>query len=540
MKFQLLSSLLLLPLFLLGCSDGSIPPVPNVAPTTECNAINSPIIAGSEVQINCLVSDDSKVNTELQLSWNVEKSPEGFTTTELPATAAFSLIPTVAGDYTLKLTADDGELSTTAEVSFTTIINDPPIISCDSIEDPIARDEAVTVSCTVEDDGVPSDSIDLTWAMLEHPDGVEETDLGEQASTTFTPTVEGEYLLKFTADDSNASSSSEITLTVINTNTAPVITCPDTTLRTAVDDPITVSCDFTDDGKRPAAPPEIAWSTLLVPTGAEDQEYPADTSIQFNSNVPGNYELEFSVNDGELTTTEIISVWVTPDAEIKILPLGDSITEGLSVLDDMTGNIVSLQSYRYRLWQKLLDAGSNFDFVGNNNTTLFGDNPPPEFPDYLDQTFDPDHEGHSGITADGLLSVLPALQIQYDADLVLLHIGSNDMLRGVINELPTESVGSTIVEIGEIIDTLRSENPVVTILLATPIPSIHDTKLPELQAKIRTLATATSTAQSKVVLVDQAVDFEATVGIDTVEGIHPNSAGEEKIAQKWFEAIDAL
>ncbi len=539
MRFQFLSSLLALPFIVVGCSDRSPPPVPNNAPEIACNAIDSPILAGSEVQLSCLVSDDGKINTELQLSWNVENAPEGFTATELPTTATILLAPTVAGDYTLKLTANDGELSTAAEVSFTLIINNPPTISCDAIDNPVARDEAVTVNCTVEDDGIPGDSIDLTWATLERPDGVEDIDLGEQSKTTFTPTVEGEYLLSLTADDSNLTTSTEIALTVINTNTAPVINCLDNTLRTAVDLILAVTCDFTDDGKRPGAP-VIAWKMLLAPAEAESQTFPADTSIQFSPNAPGNYELEFSVSDGEFTTIEIITVWVTADTAINILPLGDSITEGVDVQDSISGNVVNLQSYRYRLWTKLLDAKFNFDFVGSQNSTLFDPSEPLVFPDHLGEVFDPDHEGHSGITADGLLSLLPALLTEYDADVVLLHIGSNDTLRGVVNELPVESVSSTIDEIESIIETLRTNNPIVTILLAAPIPSIHNTELPELQAEISTLAAATSTAQSKVILVDQAADFDATVGIDTVEGIHPNPAGEEKIAQKWFNAIDAL
>ena len=43
--------------------------------------------------------------------------------------------------------------------------------------------------------------------------------------------------------------------------------------------------------------------------------------------------------------------------------------------------------------------------------------------------------------------------------------------------------------------------------------------------------------QPPVFLVDQFVDFDAQT--ETYDGIHPNDLGEEKMAQRWFEAIIA-
>lgn len=526
MSLRRLLSYILLTWFLAGCSSRS---TPNVAPTVICDPIDEVVITGSAVPVSCSVTDDETADEDLELNWQIESAPDGFDkSVELTATAAISVTPSVAGSYTLVLTADDGNRTTTAEVAFTVINNDPPVITCDAIEEPVPRDESVTLSCAVEDDGIPDGSVDLVWTQ-QAPEGVAEIDFGSMPSTTFTPIVEGNYLIKLTASDGNASSFHEFSLDVINTNTAPEINCPDTTLRIAVGKALPISCSFTDDGKRPGAP-EVSWLTKVSPTGMQNPEYPADLSIQFMTDIVGNYALELSVDDGELTSTETISIWVTPSSEINILPLGDSITQGVS----------GFQSYRYKLWTKLLDAELEFDLVGTLNSTLFGENPPPVFLDHLEQSFDPDHEGHSGWTADEILSLLPSFQTQYHTDVVLLHIGSNDMLNGVVNALPSQTVESTIEEIEDIIITLRDNNPTVTILMATPIPSIHDSQLSLLQAEIRNIVATVNTVQSKVILVDQADGFNAEIGVDTFDGIHPNLSGEEKIAEKWFQAIDSL
>ena len=66
---------------------------------------------------------------------------------------------------------------------------------------------------------------------------------------------------------------------------------------------------------------------------------------------------------------------------VKILPLGDSWTEGV-------GHHVS---YRYDLWFNLIEAGFDVDFVGNKNNTFNGPNLD-LYPEYLNG-FDRDHQG---------------------------------------------------------------------------------------------------------------------------------------------------
>lgn len=205
----------------------------------------------------------------------------------------------------------------------------------------------------------------------------------------------------------------------------------------------------------------------------------------------------------------------------NILPVGDSITEST------TGHA----SYRYWLWNTLADAGHIVDFVGSKQPAGVADGPA------LYPGFDPHHDGHSSFRADNMAAGLAsqgwkdfANQPQNTPDIALVQIGLNDIREG-------QSDTSTRDDIGAIIDALRAVNPNVTVLVAqiTPATGFSVTGLNSL---LPALVTSKNTAQSRVILVDQATGFSAAA--DTYDGIHPNESGEKKIAANWFAALAPL
>jgi hypothetical protein len=200
---------------------------------------------------------------------------------------------------------------------------------------------------------------------------------------------------------------------------------------------------------------------------------------------------------------------------IKIAPYGNSITQAAS----------DHQSYRYPLWKKLIDANISFDFVGSMNTNFGGS---PARADYKGKKFDPDHEGHWGWRADELLRDMEKWLANYTPDMVLFHIGTNDCIQN-------QDVNSTISELTQIVTKLRNDNKNVVIFMATLIPCNQvASRINDLNSKIKTLATQLNTQQSPIVLVDQN---SGIVSSDQYDGIHPGPTGEEKMAQKWFDAI---
>ena len=202
-------------------------------------------------------------------------------------------------------------------------------------------------------------------------------------------------------------------------------------------------------------------------------------------------------------------------ATVRIMPLGDSITES------NTGQ----HSYRFYLWHLLFNKGYHVDFVGSLRGV--GNGPP------ADPDFDMNHEGHAGWRADEILAQIHGWATKASPDVVLLHIGHNDLCRG-------QTVASTISDVAGIIDQLRDVNPRVRIVLAQLIASASTchTQIPSLNAQYAVLAAAMTQADSPIVLVDQYTGFDpATM---TWDGTHPNASGESRMADRWFEKLAPL
>ena len=206
---------------------------------------------------------------------------------------------------------------------------------------------------------------------------------------------------------------------------------------------------------------------------------------------------------------------------INITTVGDSVTQAESGRD----------SYRADLWDLLIDAGYDIDFVGSENKTK--DNT-----DFPDSSFDPDHEGHWGWRTDEINNgrsgegSLSDWLTGYTPDIALIHLGTNDLFQN-------QSAESTIDDLSETINILRQDNPDVVIFVAELIPttdSVRNQRIDEFNAQLPALIAGENQSNSPVILVDQNSGFDASQ--DTYDGIHPNVGGEAKMAQRWFGAID--
>lgn len=198
------------------------------------------------------------------------------------------------------------------------------------------------------------------------------------------------------------------------------------------------------------------------------------------------------------------------------MPLGDSITQGDSEHD----------TYRRPLWKSLEADGFGVDFVGSTRNNHRG--PPPR------DDFDRDHEGHWGWRVDEILERIRAWVVSAEPDIILVHLGSNDVFQG-------QSVGSTIDELGELIDAVRASRPEATFLLAQIIPTSManaNAGIRELNRRIPALARSKSTATSPVIVVDQFSGFDPSR--QTYDGVHPNPDGEIHLSDRWLEALSGV
>jgi len=216
-----------------------------------------------------------------------------------------------------------------------------------------------------------------------------------------------------------------------------------------------------------------------------------------------------------LSTTSSFTSAATIDQEvIRILPLGDSITQG--------GN--ARPSYRRALWLKLKQHGYKVDFVGSQND--FQHASPPDA--LLD--FDLDHEGHWGWETNEIAEALPSWLKSYTADIALVHLGTNDFARG-------EAIPQTLEDLSSVLSLLRQSNPEITILLAEIVP-IRFKSTRKFNAALRKWASSQSTPKSKLILVDQHSGYYSL--FHNYDNYHPNTRGENKMAERWFEALSLI
>lgn len=204
-------------------------------------------------------------------------------------------------------------------------------------------------------------------------------------------------------------------------------------------------------------------------------------------------------------------------AAVQIYPLGDSITYG----DVHDGQ--SYPSYRYWLWNDLKSKGFDVDFIGSQHGPDYG------------FVFDTDNDGHAGYTSARELAELPTWLPGLHPDIVLLHLGTNDVLEGVPQ---SETIGN----IGAIITELRTANPQVRILLAGIIPTSVDKtnqQIVSLNNGLAGLQQQMNTESSPIILVDQYTDYDGEHD-NQDGGVHPAESGAVKIAARWSASLVPL
>ena len=232
----------------------------------------------------------------------------------------------------------------------------------------------------------------------------------------------------------------------------------------------------------------------------------------------------------------------------KIMPLGDSITQGItSGVPDEAFQV----SYRKALYDKLEAAGYVINdeiFVG----TLFSGESVPDF--------DPDHDGHSGWQADEIVdgkSGFPAndkLDQWLDAEkpnIVLLHIGTNDISNNNEDWIEVD-------DILDAIDDYEKNHLEMPSGWFCPLSSIGVASLdnPPCQNSLDTTTFNSNVRDNvfvprqasgdKIVLVDMQngadIDYRrSTSGGDMWDDIHPFADyGFAKMANLWWSALQQI
>lgn len=197
----------------------------------------------------------------------------------------------------------------------------------------------------------------------------------------------------------------------------------------------------------------------------------------------------------------------------RIMPLGDSITEGQTGSTDDAG-------YRNDLAGFLDGASIAYDLVGTLS---------------LGSGFDNDHEGHSGYWADELLAELDTYLNANPPDIVLLHIGTND-----ISSLQTPQ--STRDEISAILDTIHNFDDTIDVILSSVIPRTdsQNDENDTLNGLLADLFVEKQNLGYRIYFADNHAAFVANANWQSdymADSVHPNDAGYAVMADVWFDVI---
>lgn len=189
------------------------------------------------------------------------------------------------------------------------------------------------------------------------------------------------------------------------------------------------------------------------------------------------------------------------------MPLGDSLTDGY----DYPGG------YRQFLWRFLAERGKQIKFVGSQRN---GD---PDLPE-------PYHEGHSGWRIADIHSYIHRWLTDHPADIILLLIGTNDVLQGYDPTRPPTPLS-------DLLDRIYQLLPNVIVLLGT-LPPIDEPyfqrRVQAFNAYLPSIVQLQADRGRRIQLVDI---YTAITSKDLIDGVHPTPAGHQKIAEAWAQVL---
>jgi lysophospholipase L1-like esterase len=205
----------------------------------------------------------------------------------------------------------------------------------------------------------------------------------------------------------------------------------------------------------------------------------------------------------------------------KIMPFGDSITQGFNVAG----------GYRAPLFHLALAASRKITFVGSANDY--------SVPTVDGMAFPKDHEGHGGFTIEGNNGIAKFVGTSipsYKPHIITLMIGTNDINGN--NNLPDAPN-----RLGKLLDSIFMSDPNILVVLAQIVPTRTDGTNNAVKTYNAAMPNLVSTRVAKgqhIVLVDMYTAFTDDANYKQAlfaDNLHPNQAGYDLMADVWFEAL---
>jgi hypothetical protein len=310
------------------------PPVVNAGP-------DQTITLPAPASLTGTVTDDGLPNppAAFTTTWTMVSGPGTVTFANANAastTATFS----VAGTYTLRLTANDSDKSASDDVVITVNppvpVNQPPVVNAGP-DQTVTLPAAANLAGAVTDDGLPNPpgAVTTTWSVVSGP-GTVTFAAPSSLTTTATFSAAGSYILRLTANDSALAASDDIGIVVLPMNQPPVVNAgPDQTITLPA--AANLNGTATDDGL--PNPPGVLTTTWSVVSGPGTVTFgnAGATATTAAFSAAGSYVLRLTASDSALTASDDLAVVVLPMNQPPVVNAGPDQTITLPAAASLSG-----------------------------------------------------------------------------------------------------------------------------------------------------------------------------------------------------------
>ncbi|HEX6623913.1 MAG TPA: RHS repeat-associated core domain-containing protein [Pyrinomonadaceae bacterium] len=326
------------------------------------DALSLRAVMDAGVKLAGTVTDDGlPVGGALSTTWTKVSGPGSVAFADASA-ATTSATFGEAGTYVLRLSASDSELTSGDELTVTVEPrNLAPVVEAGA-DQTVTLPATASLSGLVTDDGKPTGAaVTSNWTKVSGPGTVTFADANAPV-TTATFSVEGTYVLRLSANDTEHGASDTLTVTVNPEppNLAPTVNAGADQLVNPPETTATLSGTVTDDGKPTGGSLTYAWTKVSGP-GNVAFGSPAALVTTATFGEAGVYVLRLAANDTELTGSDDVRVTVNGTNKAPTVNAGADQTVAFPTTVTLTGTATDdglpLDSTLSFAWTKLSGPG---------------------------------------------------------------------------------------------------------------------------------------------------------------------------------------
>ncbi|MEU6488604.1 FG-GAP-like repeat-containing protein [Streptomyces sp. NPDC046887] len=272
----------------------------------------------------------------------------------------------------------------------------------------------------------------------------------------------------------------------------------------------TLAGDFNRDPGTVVMPPQTWMYRTFQPTHIGGEEFDYALSSENLPNHPVERLPGASADHNAVSLGQMRAAAEPP--ELRILPFGDSITFGAGS---------STSAYRGPLYDELRrnQTHTEVSYVGSQHYGSVPDN---------------DNEGHPGWQIDQLSGIADSVMDTYKPNVVLLHIGTNDMNENV------DPAGAPA-RLGALMDRIFAKQPDVSLIVSTLVPSANPTtegRIFYFNQSIPRLVGDRRDQGRKIWMVDGWKALSPSS--DLADFLHPNDEGYRKLGHAFHQGIESI